>query len=193
MRFGHATRLPLTRKIGCDPVSDRYHGLSLHCRLRQAGKGYAMIDRRLLARMARARSVATLLLLAFSACRCSPADRPEPRARAPVRVAADASVLVLTHSWSGRTAIVGRAWADMLGARFLRFSDAPDMYSSAGVHGLTREEILPELDLVDVRRIYLGFPIWSRGPAPPAWRLISELDLSGVQIVPSPKMISSIW
>ena len=72
----------------------------------------------------------------------------------------------------------------MLGARFLRFADAPEPYGSAGLQGLTVEEIRPKLDLERVRRIYLGFPIWSRGPAPPAWQLIAKLDLSGIQIVP---------
>jgi formylglycine-generating enzyme required for sulfatase activity len=72
----------------------------------------------------------------------------------------------------------------MLGARHMRLSDAPPMQSAAGVHGQTREEIRPKLDLEGVRRLYLGFPIWSYAPAPPIWQLLEPFDLDGIEIVP---------
>jgi len=140
---------------------------------------------------ARARTALTraLVVVVVIVCACSPDDRPRRAHSTPSEspqpiTTAVASTLVLTHSWSGRTALVGRTWAEMLGARYLRFGDAPDGYSSVGAQGLTAEQIRPQLDLDTVQRIYLGFPIWKLGPAPPAWQLLTGLDLSGIQIVP---------
>jgi formylglycine-generating enzyme required for sulfatase activity len=136
--------------------------------------------------------IAALALALVTVSACSPAVSRRPPSIAPPPSAAsapgakatpDPSILVLTHSWSGRTAIVGRAWADMLGARFVRFGDAPEEYPSAGAASPTLKEIRPALQH-GVRRIYLGFPIWSHEPAPPIWQAISRLDLSGIEVVP---------
>ena len=65
--------------------------------------------------------------------------------------------------------MVGAAWAEMLGARFVRFGDAPvALYPDVPVYGSALEDIRPALSLAGVSRIYLGFPIWNVGPAAPA-------------------------
>lgn len=143
-------------------------------------------------RVFRAEVLATVACTIFA---CSPDDQRQPQqsdvvsskslaAQDEADAAVDRSVLVLTHSWSGRTAIVGRTWADMLGARFLRFSDAPGGMAPGDAHGMTVDDIRPQLGLEAVRRIYLGFPIWNLGPAPPGWELLSDQDLTGIEVVP---------
>lgn len=91
-------------------------------------------------------------------------------------------VAVIVHSYSGTTAIVGRAIASMFRAPFLRYSDPPVEAPS------TRENPLPVADanvvgfLGSARHLYLGFPIWAGGPPAATFALVNRLDLSGVRV-----------
>ena len=126
--------------------------------------------------------LASLLLLA--ACR-----HPE-RSLPPVTEAtehgahadADPTVLVVVHSWSGRTERIGRELAGMLGAKVYAFHDPPMEDAPAAPPSL--DQILQQVSLRGVRTLLLGFPVWGETSSPPVRRFVSSVRLDGVRVVP---------
>ncbi|MCK6528574.1 formylglycine-generating enzyme family protein [Myxococcota bacterium] len=96
----------------------------------------------------------------------------------------DPTTLVVVHSVTGRTARVGAEIAAMLGAPCVRYRDAPPLPGYAPGSGGALAEVLPTLRLDGVRELYVGFPIWAEGPAPPALAFLERLDLAGIRVVP---------
>lgn len=108
-----------------------------------------------------------------------PAPRPAEGA-GPVAADPDPSTLVIAHSFTGHTAVVGREIAAMLGARFIRVRGRPP--AREGVHMGGGTPPLPKIDLTGVKRVFLGFPVWGLAPSPQAVALLSSLDLRGIQV-----------
>lgn len=96
----------------------------------------------------------------------------------------DPTTLVVVHSVGGRTARVGAEIAAMLGAPCVRYRDPPPLRGYAAEGGPALAEVLPTLRLDGLRDLYVGFPIWAEGPAPPALALVEGLDLAGIRVVP---------
>lgn len=91
-------------------------------------------------------------------------------------------VAVIVHSYSGTTAVVGRAIAEMFQARFLRYGDAPA--EAPGDHGnpLLLADANMSGFLGSARHLFLGFPIWAGGPPAATFTLVDRLDLAGVRV-----------
>jgi len=96
----------------------------------------------------------------------------------------DASVLVLTHSFSGRTAAAGVEIARALGARMFTYDEPPSLLNLGLRICTTSLAAVKRVNLAGVRTIYMGFPIWSLEPSLPAWCVMRSLDLEGVRVVP---------
>ncbi len=94
----------------------------------------------------------------------------------------DPATLVLVHSLTGRTALVGRELAAMFGARQVRVHlELPD---PSGTPVETPRHGSPVVPTEGVTRIFLGFPIWGLQPPAPVLDLVSRMDLAGRRVVP---------
>ncbi len=106
-----------------------------------------------------------------------PAMHPAHEAAEP-----DPTTLVVFHSLTGRTAVVGQELAAMFGARVVRVeARLPDPMRTAtdgANHGT------PTIPTEDVTRIFLGFPIWGLQPPAPVLDMVSRMDLAGRRVVP---------
>jgi len=91
------------------------------------------------------------------------------------------AVLVVVHSWTGRTAAVADEISAMLGARLVRFSGSP---FAANPAELPEQTVASIGDLGGVRDLYLGFPIWGEAPSPPIGALVGRLKLAGIRVIP---------
>lgn len=114
----------------------------------------------------------------------TPVSTTGPAVSPPARVAAtpDPSVLVVVHSWSGRTARVAGTLGRMLGASVIEFHDPPMADAPAEPPLLT--EVLPRVSLAGVKTLFLGFPVWGAAPSPHVGRLVSAIRLDGIRVVP---------
>ena len=97
----------------------------------------------------------------------------------------DPSVLVVVHSLTGRTAVVGEEIASMLGARFARFSDADQNVDIVPVDRDAKplDALLADLSGEGVTTLFLGSPIWSEGASGPSKRFVEQFDLAGIRVV----------
>lgn len=93
-------------------------------------------------------------------------------------------MLVVSHSWTGRTAVAGRELARLFGARLMRTAEGPDPSLPRAPGASTTGEVLSVLAERRVRRLFLGFPIWTAAPSPHAWALVEAAELRGVEVVP---------
>ena len=123
-------------------------------------------------------------LLLAAACRQPDGSRnaaaPTPPTDSAVR---NPSVVVVVHSWTGRTGIVGAEIAAMLGSRLVRFSNPP--FPDGTQDGRTLEQTVADLgDLSSVRDLYLGFPVWDEQPSAPMRALVDHLTLTGIRVIP---------
>ncbi len=122
--------------------------------------------------------VATAAMLLGAGCRKSlPPDTDVLReaSRRP-------DVLVVVHSWTGRTAQVGRAFADMLGSGYVRFGDGPD--SMAPTEAPSLDEAAEQIRLEGVKTLLLGFPVWELGASQPMQECVGTVRLEGITVVP---------
>jgi formylglycine-generating enzyme required for sulfatase activity len=72
----------------------------------------------------------------------------------------------------------------MLGGRFVRFSDPPRIPDVEPANGPELADVLPELDTIGLRRIFIGFPIYDEAPSLPAQELVQALSLQNVRVIP---------
>jgi len=87
---------------------------------------------------------------------------------------------------SGAIAMVGHGIAAMLNGEFHRFSDQPveDIDRDEPEAQVTLDQVRRSIDLEDVQRIFLGFPIWNGGPTELSKRVLLDMDLSGIAVIP---------
>ena len=99
--------------------------------------------------------------------------------------------IVIVHSYTGRTALVGREIARMLGGRFFSFSNSPDDHSALPLRGADGvvdlppkfSEVLKSFSSDEVRDIYLGFPIWGNAPSFHMVAFVDAVDLKGKRVI----------
>jgi formylglycine-generating enzyme required for sulfatase activity len=102
-------------------------------------------------------------------------------AQAPVPAAETA---VVVHSYTGRTAAVGREIASMLGASFHEFNDPPPPDGTRAEFPAARlAELARAIPLNNSKTIFFGFPVWGEGPSSPADAFISSENVSGKKVV----------
>ncbi len=101
----------------------------------------------------------------------------EPQAADP-----DPTTLVVVHSLTGRTALVGHELAAMFGARVVRIGLELPGPGGDPVEGPT--ERAAAIPTEGVTRLFLGFPIWGLRPPDPVLDGVSRMDLAGRRVVP---------
>ncbi len=110
-------------------------------------------------------------------------SKPVPAApEAAGEAASDPGVVVLAHSWTGRTAIAGSEIARMLGGRFLVFRDPPR--PGMPVEGPLEADLEADLAGLKPRLLFAGFPVWELGPTKPFLAALARVPLAGVHVVP---------
>jgi len=123
---------------------------------------------------------ATLLvpsvLLVVACCRSGPPSR------LPSHVVRDGSIVVVTHSFTGRTAIAGDELGRMLGGTVLTFTDPPD--PGIPPQGELLSNVEDVLSALSPRLLFIGFPVWEKGPTPQSLEALRQVPLSGVTVVP---------
>ena len=89
----------------------------------------------------------------------------------------DPTVLVVSHSHSGRTAAAAEEIARVFRGRLHVFAGAPH-------ERFDPDAVVSELDLDGVELLFLGFPIWFLEPSAPLVEVVHNLDLGGITVVP---------
>lgn len=92
----------------------------------------------------------------------------------------DPTTLVVFHSLTGRTALVGHELAAMFGARAIRVSMPRPPPENAHNEPPGRADVPME----GVTRLFIGFPIWNLEPPEPVREMVSRMDLAGRRVVP---------
>ncbi len=166
-------------------------------RARDLGFSFTPLQTWLPALIQRLVCVLAMLVLASSAVGCRRRAVVVRRAHGPIAATAastssstrqaepadrDRSVLVVVHSWSGRTERLGRELANMLGAEVIAYHDAPLPNAPAAAPSL--DQVLPSVSLTGVRTLFLGFPVWGEAPSPHITRFVSSVRLDGIRVVP---------
>lgn len=115
-------------------------------------------------RSPRARAALTLsVLLVCVAAGCKRPLKAPGTGGASAETDRDPPILVVVHSWTGRTARAGEEIARMVRGRLVVARDPPR--SGPGGGSVRPEEALEALLRGGVNRGYLGFPIWNEAPA----------------------------
>ncbi len=139
-----------------------------------------------------ARPLAVLLSLVLLAAACGGDAHPSDN-----NGTYNPSTLVVAFSLTGKTAVIGQEIADMFHARFVRLAVGAEeidrvMADSNADSFRWLFELLKErwddawstADLSRVKTLYLGFPIWSEGPAEPITLFVEGKKLNGIRVVP---------
>lgn len=92
------------------------------------------------------------------------------------------SVLVVAHTYRGRTASAGRAVADLLGGRFVSFVMGPDEPADSNPEVMA--EMLEAIAAPGVETVFLAFPVWNGAPSPPIQQLAESASWQGKRVVP---------
>jgi hypothetical protein len=92
------------------------------------------------------------------------------------------SVLVVAHTYRGRTATAGRAVADLLGGRFVSFVMGPDEQADSNPEAIAA--MLEAIAAPSVETVFLAFPVWSGAPSPPIQQLAESASWAGKRVVP---------
>jgi hypothetical protein len=120
-----------------------------------------------------------LSTLGIAAAGCRRDVSPQPSQTHVVR---DPSVAVVTHSFTGRTAMAGDEIGRMLGASVVTFTDPPD--SGIPAQGQLLSDVEATLAELSPRLLFIGFPIWEKGPTLQALEALGKIPLSGATVVP---------
>ncbi len=144
--------------------------------LRRAAPARLVLSRRVQTAWVAVALLVVNLLLPTS-CR-----RDDPSTPHPPHLVRDASIAVVAHSFTGRTAMAGDEIGRVLGGTIVLFSDPPDPGIPA--QGRMLSEVEDQLRALSPRLLFLGFPIWEKGPTPQALEALRKIPLSGTTVVP---------
>lgn len=99
-------------------------------------------------------------------------------------------VAVVFYSRSGNTAVVARYLAKKLDAKLFQIDSQQYPLGIRGWFNAIRSEgkreahIVPgNIDLTDIKTVYIGSPVWFNSPAPPLWAFIRHNRFDGKRVI----------